>query len=146
MVGLAEWTMREYTPEDETPRLRCRVIAFLDTTYYDDVVTIKPRREAGLELVAIVGDQVVGLLDASVTGSESTIETIAVHPDDRRLGIAQRLLPRLGRQRGCPAQPIQPCVLLPTVREVARGLTREGMATPSRHHRPLRASRPNRPR
>ena len=31
-------------------------------------------------------------VDASVTGSESTIETIAVHPDYRRLGIAQRLL------------------------------------------------------
>ena len=92
MVGMAEWTVRDYTPEDETPWLRCRVIAFLDTNYYDDVVTIKPRREAGLELVATVGDQVVGLLDASVTGSESTIETIAVHPDYRRLRIAQRLL------------------------------------------------------
>ncbi|WP_329481474.1 GNAT family N-acetyltransferase [Kribbella sp. NBC_01484] len=89
---MAEWTVRDYAPGDETPWLRCRVLAFLDTTYYDDVATIKPRREAGLELVAAFGDQVVGILDASVTGSESTIETIAVHPDYRRLGIAQRLL------------------------------------------------------
>jgi ribosomal protein S18 acetylase RimI-like enzyme len=49
-------------------------------------------RDAGLELVAVAGDQVIGLLDASITGTESTIETLAVHPDHRRLGIAQRLL------------------------------------------------------
>jgi len=89
---MTEWTIRDYTPQDETQWLRCRVLAFLDTNYYDDVATTKPTREAGLELVATVGDQVVGLLDASLTGTESTIETIAVHPDYRRLGIAHRLL------------------------------------------------------
>jgi ribosomal protein S18 acetylase RimI-like enzyme len=92
MVGMTDWTVRDYAPGDETPWLRCRVLAFLDTNYYDDVATTKPRRDAGLELVATVDDQVVGLLDASVTGSESTVETVAVHPDYRRLGIAQRLL------------------------------------------------------
>jgi ribosomal protein S18 acetylase RimI-like enzyme len=92
MVGMTEWTVRDYNPTDETSWLRCRVLAFLDTNYYDDVATAKPMREAGLELVAVAGDQVIGLLDASVTGNESTIETIAIHPDHRRLGIAQRLL------------------------------------------------------
>jgi ribosomal protein S18 acetylase RimI-like enzyme len=92
MIGMAEWIVRDYASADETSWLRCRVLAFLDTNYYDDVATAKPRREAGLELVATVGDQVVGLLDASVTGSESTIETIAIHPDYRRLGVGQRLL------------------------------------------------------
>ena len=89
---MPQWTLRDYTPADETSWLRCRVLAFLDTTYYDDVVTAKPRRETGLELVAIDGDQVIGLLDASVSGTESTIETIAVHPDHRRLGVASGLL------------------------------------------------------
>jgi len=89
---MTDWTVRDYAPRDETPWLRCRVLAFLDTNYYDDVVTIKPRRETGLELVAVVNDQVVALLDASVTDGESTIETIAIHPDYRRLGIAHQLL------------------------------------------------------
>ena len=89
---MTDWTVRDYDPADERSWLRCRVLAFLDTNYYDDVVTAKPPRDAGLELVAVAGDQVIGLLDASVNGTESTIETIAVHPDHRRLGVAQRLL------------------------------------------------------
>jgi len=86
------WTLRDYTPADERYWLHCRVLAFLDTTYYDDVVTAKPTREAGLELVAVAGDRTVGLLDASIAGNEATIETIAVHPDHRRSGIARGLL------------------------------------------------------
>ena len=89
---MTEWTLRDYIPADERHWLHCRVLAFLDTTYYDDVATAKPRREAGLELVAVAGDRTIGLLDASVTGNEATIETIAVHPDHRRLGVAKRLL------------------------------------------------------
>ncbi|MEV5960697.1 GNAT family N-acetyltransferase [Kribbella sp. NPDC051952] len=89
---MTEWIARDYASTDETSWLRCRVLALLDTNYYDDVATVKPSREAGLELVATIGDQVIGLLDASMTGSESTIETIAIHPDHRRLGVGQRLL------------------------------------------------------
>jgi ribosomal protein S18 acetylase RimI-like enzyme len=92
MVGMTEWIVREYAAADETQWLRCRVLAFLDTNYFDDVVTAKPRREAGLELVAAAGDEVIGLLDASVVGREATIETIAIHPDHRRLGVGRRLL------------------------------------------------------
>jgi ribosomal protein S18 acetylase RimI-like enzyme len=89
---MTKWTVRDYAPTDETLWLRCRVLAFLDTTYYDDVVTAKPQREAGLQLVAVAGDEVIGLVDASVTGQEATIETIAVHPDHRRMGVAHGLL------------------------------------------------------
>jgi ribosomal protein S18 acetylase RimI-like enzyme len=89
---VTEWIVRDYASADETSWLRCRVLAFLDTNYYDDVAIVKPSREAGLELVATIGDQVIGLLDVSVTGSESTIETIAIHPDHRRLGVGQQLL------------------------------------------------------
>jgi ribosomal protein S18 acetylase RimI-like enzyme len=81
-----------YLPEYEKSWLRCRVLAFLDTAYYDDVVPRKPDRHAEVQLVVRHGNQVVGLLDASVADSESTIECIAVHPDHRRQGVASRLL------------------------------------------------------
>ncbi|MEU4196677.1 GNAT family N-acetyltransferase [Kribbella sp. NPDC026611] len=89
---MTDWIVRDYVPADETSWLRCRVLAFLDTNYYDDVVTAKPSRAPGLELVAVADDQVIGLLDASLTGTEATIETIAIHPDHRRLGIGRRLV------------------------------------------------------
>lgn len=89
---MTEWTVRDYDPADERSWLRCRVLSFLDTNYYDDVATAKPARDPGLELVAIAGDQVIGLLDASIDDTSSTIETLAVRPDHRRLGIARVLL------------------------------------------------------
>jgi hypothetical protein len=70
-----------YLPDYEQSWLRCRVLAFLDTTYYDDVVPRKPDQHAEVQLVARHGNQVVGLLDASLTDSDSTIECVAVHPD-----------------------------------------------------------------
>jgi ribosomal protein S18 acetylase RimI-like enzyme len=81
-----------YLPEYEQSWLRCRVLAFLDTTYYDDVVPRKPDRHEGVQLVVRHGNHVVGLLDASLADSESTIECVAVHPDHRRRGVASRLL------------------------------------------------------
>lgn len=38
------YTIREYTSADETSWLHCRVLAFLDTAFYDDVVPAKPVR------------------------------------------------------------------------------------------------------
>jgi ribosomal protein S18 acetylase RimI-like enzyme len=87
---MTAWTLRDYAPSDEPSWLRCRVLGFLDTAYFDDVATHKPARV--LELVAVSNDEVVGLLDASVDGADATIETIVVHPDHRRRGIARALL------------------------------------------------------
>jgi ribosomal protein S18 acetylase RimI-like enzyme len=87
---MTAWTLRDYTPADEPGWLRCRVLGFLDTAYFDDVATAKPDR--AIELVAIGNDEVVGLLDASIDGTDATIETIVVHPDHRRRGIAHALL------------------------------------------------------
>jgi ribosomal protein S18 acetylase RimI-like enzyme len=64
------------------------VLAFLDTSYFDDVVTSKPDCAAGLQLVATNGTDLVGVLDASIDGDAGTIDTLAVHPDHRRRGIA----------------------------------------------------------
>lgn len=99
--------IRDYESSDEVGWLRCRVLSFLGTQYYDDV---RPRRaplEGGsVGLVAVVpspaGDQVVGILDVEVDGAEATIDTLAVHPDHARRGIGAAMLAvgtgRLGAQ------------------------------------------------
>lgn len=79
------------------------MLAFLQSAYYDDVLVEKPRMAGGVELVALDGDEVVGLLDVSVDGPAATIESIGVHPDHCRQGIATALLERaldeLGERR-----------------------------------------------
>ncbi|MCG8923668.1 N-acetyltransferase [Lentzea sp. CC55] len=91
--------IRSYEPEDEVPWLRCRVLGFLATSYHDDVWQVRHRTD--LELVAVVGDVVAGILDVSVPGAEATIGTVVVHPDHQGRGIATALLdeavPRLER-------------------------------------------------
>lgn len=85
--------MRDYHRDDERSWLWCRVLSFLDTCYFDDVAVTKPRYpHPAVELVAVAGAEVVGLLDVVVTGGLATIETIAVHPDHRCRGIATGLL------------------------------------------------------
>ena len=90
------YTIREYTPADETSWLRCRVLAFLDTSFYDAVVPSKAAIEApGLELVVLDGTgSVVALMDTGVEGGAATIDTVAVHPDHRRRGLGRQLLAR----------------------------------------------------
>ncbi|TQM85101.1 acetyltransferase (GNAT) family protein [Saccharothrix saharensis] len=87
------YAVREYAADDEPSWLRCRVLAFLGTAFYDDVVPAKPR-EPGVELVAVDGAVVVGILDLAVDGEHATIETIAVHPDHQHRGIGGALLSR----------------------------------------------------
>jgi len=90
--------VRDYRPADEQSWLRCRVLAFLATCYYDDVLPAKPSRAGGVDLVAVDeggdGDAVVGLIDVSVTGATATVETVAVHPDHARRGVGSLLLDR----------------------------------------------------
>ncbi|KJK36094.1 hypothetical protein UK23_42460 [Lentzea aerocolonigenes] len=81
--------IRDYEPADEPSWLRCRVLGFLATNYYDDVWQAKRRTD--LELVAL-DDDVVGVLDVSVTGAEATIDTVVVHPGHQGRGIATALL------------------------------------------------------
>lgn len=82
--------VRDYLPADEPSWLRCRVLGFLATNYYDDVWQAK--RRADLELVAVAGGEVAGLLDVSVPGAEATIDNVVVHPDHQGRGIATALL------------------------------------------------------
>ncbi|HEY0497372.1 MAG TPA: GNAT family N-acetyltransferase [Kutzneria sp.] len=87
------WQIRAYEPSDEELWLRCRVLSFLHTGYYDDVLVTKPHYDQpAVELVAVVDGLVVGVLDAAVRDDLATIETIAVHPDHQAMGIATGLL------------------------------------------------------
>jgi N-acetylglutamate synthase-like GNAT family acetyltransferase len=86
--------IRDYRPADETAWLRCRVLSFLDTAYFDAVERAKPRIAApGAELVAATETgEIVGVLDLAVEDTAATIETVAVHPDHRSRGIGRALL------------------------------------------------------
>jgi ribosomal protein S18 acetylase RimI-like enzyme len=100
------YTIREYTAADENSWLRCRVLSFLGTAYFDDVARAKPSIPApGFGLVAVDGrDTVVGAMDVTIEGELATIDTVAVHPDHQRRGIGRRLLTEAtARARALPA-------------------------------------------
>jgi ribosomal protein S18 acetylase RimI-like enzyme len=95
MVEFPVPQIRDYRPADEPEWLRCRVLSFLDTCYYDDVATAKPVEDDAdrtIELVAVRGDAIAGLMDVAVRGELATIECVAVHPDHQRAGVAGALL------------------------------------------------------
>ena len=85
--------IREYRSSDEPSWLRCRVLGFLDTAYFDDVKNHKTTFEnPAIELVAVDGEEVVGVIDVEVFGELATIDTIAVLPSRRRDGVGRLLL------------------------------------------------------
>src|SRR5699024_1787393 len=97
--------IRLYDPTmDEIGWVRCRVLSFLDTAYFDHVLTEKEKyQNPAIELVAIYDHQVVGLLDIEYEKEIETVCTrgnvlggmiwhIATHPDYQRMGIGTRLL------------------------------------------------------
>lgn len=107
--SLAAVTIRRYRDSDELEWLRCSVLSFLETSYFDSVLRHKPHYERpAIELVAESEGTIVGVLDVEVeeiTGSVCTvcmdddrarlggmIWHLAVHPDFQRRGIGQRLL------------------------------------------------------
>lgn len=85
--------IRNYEHEDERGWLRCRLLSFFDTTYYDDVKTERTTFELpAIRLVGDVDGVIAGLIDIEIDGSAATIDSIAVHPDHQRSGIATALL------------------------------------------------------
>ncbi|MUK88690.1 GNAT family N-acetyltransferase [Ornithinibacillus sp. L9] len=107
--------VREYQSSDEEGWLRCRVLSFLQTAYYDNVLQEKETYEnPAIELVAVKDDQLVGLIDVEYEKTERTLCSrgnglggmiwhLAVHPDFRRNGIGNKLLAeaeKLAKQKG----------------------------------------------
>ncbi len=89
----ASFRLRDYRDSDAAGWLRCRLLSFFPTDYYDDVVTRRPSYDVlALRRVAVAGDAVVGLMDATISPPRATIEVLAVHPDHQRLGVASGLL------------------------------------------------------
>jgi GNAT superfamily N-acetyltransferase len=86
--------IRDYEPSDEQAWVRCRVLSFLGTAYFDDVMPAKKTPVLGAELVAEDSGAIVGVLDLSAEGQVATIDTIAVHPDHQWRGIGSMLLAR----------------------------------------------------
>ena len=101
---LKDLIIRPYNSSDEENWLKCRLVSFHDSAYYDDVYTKKPTFDnPSLELVAEINGKIVGIIDlekdnkdGSVcyckTGLGAMVWTIAVLPDYRRLGIASQLI------------------------------------------------------
>jgi hypothetical protein len=59
----------EYREKYEESWLRCRVLSFLHTAYYDDVRQKKePYDNESIGLIAINSDEVIGLIDIELEG------------------------------------------------------------------------------
>lgn len=96
--------IRQYQPKDETGWLRCRVLSFLDTAYYDNVLKEKETyNHPSIEWVAEENRQIVGLTDIEYEVEEGTVCSrgiglggmiwhVAVHPDVQRKGVGKQLL------------------------------------------------------
>ncbi len=66
--------IRPYTDADERGWLECRVLAFLDSAYFDAVEREKEHYDRpSVELVAEVGDRIVGLIDVELEEGPGTV-------------------------------------------------------------------------
>jgi ribosomal protein S18 acetylase RimI-like enzyme len=85
--------VRDFRPEDEEGWVRCRVLSFLHTAYFDAVEQHhEPSKSPSYSLVAENGSEMLGVLEATVEDELATMDTIAVHPDHQHRGVGTALL------------------------------------------------------
>lgn len=101
---MTDVVVRPYEDADERGWVECRVLAFLDSAYYDAVEREKERYERpSVELVAEADGRIVGLIDVELEEEPGTICEdrpglggmiwhLAVLPEHRRRGLARQLL------------------------------------------------------
>lgn len=94
---------RAYTEQDETGWIRCRLLSFLDCTYFDDVKKEKDRYEnPSISLVAEEKGVITGFIEAEYEleegevcylkgGKGAVIWNLGVLPEYRKEGIASKL-------------------------------------------------------
>jgi ribosomal protein S18 acetylase RimI-like enzyme len=107
--ALTSFIIRPYRDADEQGWLRCSVLSFLETAYFDTVHRHKPRYDhPTIELVAAMDGIIVGAIDVECEESPGTVCTVcadeehrglggmiwhlSVHPNFQRRGIGGRLL------------------------------------------------------
>jgi ribosomal protein S18 acetylase RimI-like enzyme len=122
-----EYSIRPYVPSDETGWVRCRVLSFLDSAYFDDVAREKTRYtnpaielvaecSAGIAVSAAAGAGnaagiIAGFIDVECEdksgsvcsprpGLAGMIWNLGVHPDHRGHGLAAGLLARAAELAG----------------------------------------------
>lgn len=95
--------IREYVNKDETGWVRCRLLSFLDCSYFDDVRKTKETYEhPSICLIAEDNGQIVGLIDVEYEENEgdvcslpgglgATIWHLGILPECRGQGIATKL-------------------------------------------------------
>lgn len=93
--------IRKYVNSDEQAWLRCRVVSFLDCSYWNDVKTSKEKYcKPSISLVAEEGSIIIGIIDIEIDsddllykdkGRGAIIWHMAVLPEYRRCGVANRL-------------------------------------------------------
>jgi GNAT superfamily N-acetyltransferase len=96
--------IREYNNNDSLGWIRCRVLSFLDSAFYDNVLREKEcYKNPSIELVAEADDKIVGLIDIEYELEKGTvcydtkelggvIWSLAVLPEYRNQGISTLLL------------------------------------------------------
>jgi ribosomal protein S18 acetylase RimI-like enzyme len=99
--GSIEFAVRKATDADEDAiELLCeRALGETDVDVFGATFDVL----AGINLIAIVGDELVGLLSLAIVNGEATVVLLSVYPDYQGKGVARSLLAaadELAAQRG----------------------------------------------